>query len=209
MLAARAHRHLATWHSRRETVGRRQRLRSQPRRPDFAERVVDTLERVGVPADRLIIEITETALLTDPIRAAIVLAQLAASGVKISLDDFGSGHTSLRYLSTLPMHQLKIDKSFVTDMPDNKSHDAIVRSIIDLGHNLGLRVVAEGVETNGALLRLRAAGCDVAQGYLLARPMPLEQLSAWLLAIPVEGPVPGMTAVETMGIEPTTSTLQR
>jgi EAL domain-containing protein (putative c-di-GMP-specific phosphodiesterase class I) len=136
-----------------------------------------------------VVELTETALLTDPIRAAGVLAALAAAGVKISLDDFGSGQTSLGYLSTLPVHELKIDQSFVGDMTKDKSHDAIVRSLIDLGHNLGLRVVAEGVDTSGVLLRLRAAGCDIAQGFLLARPMPIDQLNAWLAAIPVEGTV--------------------
>lgn len=157
--------------------------------PYFAEHVIETLDRLGVPAQRLVVELTETALLTDPIRAAGVLAALAAAGVKISLDDFGSGQTSLGYLSTLPVHELKIDQSFVGDMTKDKSHDAIVRSLIDLGHNLGLRVVAEGVDTSGVLLRLRAAGCDIAQGFLLARPMPIDQLNAWLAAIPVEGTV--------------------
>jgi diguanylate cyclase (GGDEF)-like protein len=158
-------------------------------RAHFAEHVVETLDRLGVPARRLVVELTETALLTDPIRAASVLAELAAAGVKISLDDFGCGQTSLGYLSALPLHELKIDRSFVGDMTTDKSHDAIVRSIIDLGHNLGLRVVGEGVETNGVLLRLRAAGCDVAQGYLFARPMPIDQLTTWLVAVPVEGAV--------------------
>ncbi|MEP7111850.1 MAG: bifunctional diguanylate cyclase/phosphodiesterase, partial [Ilumatobacteraceae bacterium] len=158
--------------------------------PLFAEHVIATLARLGVPARRLVIELTETALLTDPIRAAAVLAALADAGVKISLDDFGSGQTSLGYLSTLPVHELKIDKGFVGDMTKDKSHDAIVRSIIDLGHNLGLRVVAEGVDSNGILLRLRAAGCDVAQGFLLARPMPLDRLAAWLAAVAFEGAAP-------------------
>jgi diguanylate cyclase len=159
-------------------------------RSDFAEQVVHTLDRLDMPASRLVVEITETALLTDPIRAASVLAKLAAAGVKVSLDDFGCGQTSLGYLSALPVHELKIDKSFVTDMMTDASHDAIVRSIIDLGHNLGLRVVAEGVETSGVLLRLRAAGCDVAQGFLLAAPMPISQLASWLIAVPVDEAVP-------------------
>ncbi len=158
-------------------------------RARFAEHVVETLDRLGMPARRLVLELTETALLTDPIRAASVLAELAAAGVTISLDDFGCGQTSLGYLSALPLHELKIDRSFVGDMTNDKAHDAIVRSIIDLGHNLGLRVVGEGVETNSVLLRLRTVGCDVAQGYLLARPMPIDQLTAWLGAVPVEGAV--------------------
>ena len=162
-------------------------------RADFAKHVVATLDRLGVPARRLVVEITETALLTDPIRAAGVLAELAVAGVKVSLDDFGCGQTSLGYLSALTVHELKIDKSFVTDMINVKAHDAIVRSIIDLGHNLGLRVVGEGVETNDVLLRLRSAGCDVAQGYLLARPMPIVALKAWLAAVPLEGVVAAWT----------------
>jgi diguanylate cyclase len=149
-------------------------------RADFAQRVVAILKRLGVPAHRLVVEITETTLLADPIRAASVLGELASAGVNISLDDFGSGQTSLGYLTALPLHELKIDKSFVTDMVSDRSHDAIVRSIIDLGHNLGLRVVGEGVETNDVLLRLRASGCDVVQGFVLARPMEIDQLARWM-----------------------------
>ncbi len=159
-------------------------------RADFAERVVGILDRLGVPAHRLVVEITETALLTDPIRAATVLNELAAAGVNISLDDFGCGQTLLAYLSALPLHELKIDKSFVTDMMTDVSHDAIVRSIIDLGHNLGLRVVAEGVETNAVLLRLRASGCDVVQGFLLGRPMTFDQLARWMTTLLPQGVVP-------------------
>jgi predicted signal transduction protein with EAL and GGDEF domain len=127
-----------------------------------------------------------------------VLGELSAAGVNISLDDFGSGQTSLGYLSALPLHELKIDQSFVTDMMANRSHDAIVRSIIDLGHNLGLRVVAEGVETNGVLLRLRASGCDVVQGFLLARPMAIEQLALWIATLPPEGVVPAWNEATSM-----------
>ena len=159
-------------------------------RADFAERVVRILDDVGMAANRLVVEITETALLTDPTRAIVVLEELAAAGVRISLDDFGSGQTSLGYLSALPLHELKIDRSFVTDMADHAGHDAIVRSVIDLGHNLGLRVVAEGVETTAVLLRLRACGCDLVQGYLLGRPMTIAQLTSWLAALPKKGAPP-------------------
>ena len=106
-----------------------------------------------------------------------VLTALAEAGVGISLDDFGRGQTSLGYLSALPVHELKIDRSFVTDMWKNTAHAAIVRSIVDLGHNLCMRVVAEGVETDEVLARLTDYGCDLAQGFLLARPMPAENLS--------------------------------
>jgi EAL domain-containing protein (putative c-di-GMP-specific phosphodiesterase class I) len=131
----------------------------------------------------LIVEVTETALLTDPEHAAAQLAELAAAGVRISIDDFGRGHTSLGYLSDLPIHELKIDRSFVADMPDNQAHAAVVRSIIDLGHNLALRVVGEGVETEDILTRLRDCDCDIAQGFLLARPMPTEALARWLAPV--------------------------
>jgi diguanylate cyclase len=109
-----------------------------------------------------------------------VLARLSTVGVRISVDDFGQGQTSLGYLSTLPLHELKIDKSFVGDLADNLGHAAIVRSVVDLGHNLGLQVVAEGVETRQAAALLTATGCDIAQGYLLARPMPADDFPPWL-----------------------------
>jgi EAL domain-containing protein (putative c-di-GMP-specific phosphodiesterase class I) len=144
--------------------------------------VIDTLAELNLPAERLIVEVTETALLSDPKRAAAVLARLAEAGVKISLDDFGQGQTSLGYLSALPLHELKIDRSFVGDMLDNAAHAAIVRSIIDLGHNLDLRVVGEGVETDETLASLHESGCDVAQGFLLARPMPVDDIAAWIRA---------------------------
>ena len=145
-------------------------------RAGFAEDIIETLQALDVPAQRLIIEVTETALMTDPAGAAGILAKLAAAGVNISLDDFGRGQTSLGYLSALPVHELKIDKSFVLGMLQNPAHAAIVRSIIDLGHNLGLRVVGEGVETDDVLTALREAGCDVAQGFLFARPKPAAEL---------------------------------
>jgi EAL domain-containing protein (putative c-di-GMP-specific phosphodiesterase class I) len=147
---------------------------------DFAEQVIRALRDADVPADRLIVEVTETALVVDPEQAARVLAELADAGVKISLDDFGRGQTSLGYLSALPVHELKIDRSLVSDMCQNPSHAAIVRSMIELGHNLSMRVVAEGIETEDVLAELGEYGCDVAQGYLLARPMAVKQLEQWL-----------------------------
>jgi diguanylate cyclase (GGDEF)-like protein len=152
-------------------------------RPDFADRVLKILQNVGVSPNRLTIEITETALLTDPVRAAIALSQLDAFGVQVSLDDFGTGQTSLRYLTSLPIDELKIDMSFVTDMLENPSHAAIVRAIIDLGHNLGLRVVAEGIETRDVFRALHESGCDIAQGFLLSRPMPVGDLPRFFAAV--------------------------
>ena len=149
-------------------------------KPDFPDRVQSALERAEVPPVRLIIEITETALIADPERAKASLAELDAHGVRVSIDDFGQGQTSLGYLSDLPVHELKIDKGFVYDMLTNPAHAAIVRSIVDLGHNLHMQVVAEGVETDAVLLGLREAHCDVAQGFLFARPMPFKNLERWL-----------------------------
>ncbi len=159
-------------------------------RPDFADRVLRILQNVGVSPDRLTIEITETALLADPVRAATALSQLDAFGVQVSLDDFGTGQTSLQYLSSLPIDELKIDMSFVTDMLENASHAAIVQAIIDLGHNLGLRVVAEGIETRDVFRALHDSGCDIAQGFLLSRPMPVGDLPRFFAAVPDALPAP-------------------
>jgi predicted signal transduction protein with EAL and GGDEF domain len=153
-------------------------------RLDFARRVVVALTERGLPPPRLIIEVTETALLADPARAALILTELSRAGVRVSLDDFGCGQTSLGYLSSLPVHELKIDKSFIGDMLSNPAHAAIVRSIVDLGHNLALRVVGEGVESMDVLDTLKATGCDVAQGFLFARPMPVGELETWLTVPP-------------------------
>ena len=151
-------------------------------RSEFARRVIDKLDSVGVAPGRLIVEITETALLTDPARAAKVLHELSEAGVEISIDDFGQGQTSLAYLSALPVDELKIDKSFVTDMLQHPAHAAIARSIIDLAHNLQLRVVGEGVESEEILNALQTRGCDIAQGFMVARPMAPDMLVEWLLA---------------------------
>ncbi|HEX5205316.1 MAG TPA: bifunctional diguanylate cyclase/phosphodiesterase [Actinoplanes sp.] len=151
-------------------------------RPDFADAVLAALSDAGIAPGRLTLEITETALLADPEVAADVLARLSATGVRVSIDDFGQGQTSLGYLSRLPLHELKIDRSFVTDLADNPAHAAIVRSVVDLGHNLGLQVVAEGVESRETVELLTATGCDIAQGFLLARPMPPGDLADWVAA---------------------------
>ena len=132
--------------------------------------VLDALSRAGVPAELLELEITESACMLNPESALAVIAELAAAGVRFTIDDFGTGYSSLAYLKRLPVHQIKVDKSFVVDMVDAGSDASIVRSIIDLGHNLGLDVVAEGVEDAPTLHLLRAAGCDFAQGFHLGRP---------------------------------------
>jgi diguanylate cyclase (GGDEF)-like protein len=152
----------------------------------FASRVTDALAASELSPDRLIVEVTETALMADPERAAYSLAELSATGVQLSIDDFGVGQTSLSYLSSLPITELKIDRMFITDMNQNFGHAAIVRAIIDLAHNLGFRVVGEGVEDESAFEQLTLGNCDVAQGFLFARPMPAEQLNAWFAERQVE-----------------------
>jgi predicted signal transduction protein with EAL and GGDEF domain len=149
-------------------------------RPDLPHQISAILTDLRLPARRLLVEVTETALLTDPRRAARLLNQLDAAGVYSSLDDFGQGQTSLAYLAELPVRELKIDKSFVSDMLKNPAHAAIVKSIIDLAHNLNLRVVAEGMDTPEIHQALRGLGCDIAQGFGIAKPMPIDMLHLWL-----------------------------
>jgi diguanylate cyclase len=148
--------------------------------PRLVTLLVNSLATSGVSPNRLTVEITETALMTDPERAAVVLHDLHRAGIAVSIDDFGTGQTSLSYLSALPIDEIKIDRSFISDMTLSVGHHAIVRSIVDLGHNLGLQVVGEGIETEEIASALSATGCEVAQGYLFARPMGAEALTNWL-----------------------------
>jgi diguanylate cyclase (GGDEF)-like protein len=141
--------------------------------------VAGLLAAHGVPAAFLELEVTESALMTEPTRAKRLLEQLTALGVGISIDDFGAGYTSLGQLKNLPVSELKIDRSFVMTMTEDNSDAVIVHSVVDLGHNLGLTIVAEGVETEQALLALKEFGCDVAQGYHLCRPVPVAAFDAW------------------------------
>jgi diguanylate cyclase (GGDEF)-like protein len=145
---------------------------------DLPHRLEARLARHGATAHGFCLEITESAIMDDPARAELTLQHLAERGFKLSIDDFGTGYSSLAYLSRLPVQELKIDKSFVMAMERQPQDATIVRSTIDLAHNLGLSVVAEGVE-NAQILRLLASlGCDEAQGYHLGRPMPLEAFEA-------------------------------
>jgi diguanylate cyclase len=149
-------------------------------RAEFAQEVIDILEQADAHPSRLLVEMTETAVLSDPRRVAATLATLSRAGVRASLDDFGQGQTSLGHLAGLPLYELKIDKGFVAELSRDPAHAAIVGSIITLAHRLGLRVVAEGVETEEDGAVLAELGCDVAQGFLIARPMPVADLRAWL-----------------------------
>ncbi len=141
--------------------------------------VTQLLARHGVAAALLKLEVTESAIMTDPVRASAVLERLHASGVALSIDDFGAGYTSLGQLKTLPVTELKVDRSFVRTMATDTSNSMIVRSVVELGHNLGLCAVAEGVETHEILNQLAAYGCDVAQGYHLSRPLPAVDFDRW------------------------------
>ncbi|MEV4513394.1 bifunctional diguanylate cyclase/phosphodiesterase [Dactylosporangium sp. NPDC049525] len=137
-------------------------------------------EQHAVPTHRLVVEITESVIMSDPTRALEVLNRLHALGVRLSIDDFGTGYSSLAYLKNLPVQELKVDRSFVTHMRERQSELAIVRSTVDLGHNLGMRVVAEGVEDAATWQALSALGCDEIQGYFLSRPMPSADVVPWL-----------------------------
>jgi diguanylate cyclase (GGDEF)-like protein/PAS domain S-box-containing protein len=149
---------------------------------EFPRRLQDALERCGVEAALLELEVTESAMLANPKRAKLVLRELSALGVRLSIDDFGTGYSSLSYLRELPVDEIKIDRSFVMRMEDEGADVAIVRSTIDLGRNLGLEVVAEGVETQEIWDRLLALGCQTAQGYFLSRPVEADALTAWMRA---------------------------
>ncbi|MEM9201986.1 MAG: bifunctional diguanylate cyclase/phosphodiesterase [Actinomycetota bacterium] len=142
--------------------------------------VAEELRRSGLDPNRLCLEITETTMMGDPVRTHRILHRLEAFGVRFSVDDFGTGHSSLVNLRNLPVDELKVDRSFVMRMLDEQHDDVIVRSTIDLGHNLGLKVVAEGVENDAILRRLGELGCDIAQGYHISRPMPPADFTAFV-----------------------------
>jgi diguanylate cyclase (GGDEF)-like protein len=144
------------------------------------DRVVALLQGYGCAAKWIVLEITESAILDDPGHAVENLKRLSALGCKLSIDDYGTGYSSLAYLRRLPLDELKIDKSFVMGMVRDASDQVIVRSTIDLAHNMGLGVVAEGVEDEETLERLRMLGCDMVQGYFLSRPMDSDLVAAWM-----------------------------
>jgi diguanylate cyclase (GGDEF)-like protein len=147
--------------------------------PSFTASLVALLEESRVPAARLTLEITEGALMDDPERAIDVLWELRRAGVRLSVDDLGVGHSSLAYLKRLPVHEIKIDKSFVTRMVDDGDDEAIVTAIIAMVHRLRMTVVAEGVEDERTLMRLAELGADLAQGYWMSRPVPAAEIAPW------------------------------
>jgi len=148
--------------------------------PSFFSYVENVLKDTHVPSDMITFEITESAVMSDPESALKTLQQLSNLGTNLSIDDYGTGFSSLQYLKIMPIDEIKIDKSFVTDMVNYDNDAVIVRSIIDLSHNLGLKVVAEGVETQDVYDILEILRCDVIQGYHISRPVPSDNLEHWL-----------------------------
>jgi len=147
-----------------------------PELPGTIRRILDQYQ---FPANRIMLEITESAMMNDPVRARQILHALNAMNIKLAIDDFGTGFSSLGYLKLLPVDCLKIDKSFVIEMLENENDAIIVQSTIDLAHNLGLSVIAEGVENQETMLRLRKLKCDAAQGYHISRPLPQMEFQEW------------------------------
>jgi len=153
---------------------------------DLAAQITDMLRTARLDPSRLQLELTESTVMSDPARTIGILRRLRATGVGLAIDDFGTGHSSLAYLTNLPATELKIDKSFVSAMETDPASRTVVRSIIDLGRNLGLEVLAEGIETAHQLESLREMGCHLGQGYLFSRPVPVDefdrQVDSWTAA---------------------------
>jgi diguanylate cyclase (GGDEF)-like protein len=143
-------------------------------------KVLSLLEKWNVDPRFLKIEITESSIMADPAHALAIMSMLQSMGVRLSVDDFGTGYSSLTHLRQLPIDEIKIDKSFVMGMLTSDADAAIVRTVIDLAHNLGKQVCAEGVENPETLQRLEEMGCDLAQGYYISRPVPAAALMTWL-----------------------------
>ena len=161
------------------------------RMPELRDAISSTLEMWRLPRGALTLEITESIVMEDPDHMVQLLQEFQEMGVRGSIDDYGTGYSSLAYLLRLPVREMKIDRAFVADMATNPQSEKIVRSTIDLAHDLGLLVVAEGIEDQATWDALAALGCDLAQGYFIARPMPADALRIWLrerrssLAVPV------------------------
>jgi EAL domain-containing protein (putative c-di-GMP-specific phosphodiesterase class I) len=146
--------------------------------PHIVDTVEGILSRTGLPPEHLTLEITETALMKDAASALLVLRALKDLGVLLAIDDFGTGYSSLSYLQRFPLDILKVDSNFVEDLGVSGEDEEIVSAVINLAHVLGLKVVAEGVETEQQLDVLRSLNCDFAQGYLFSRPLPAADLVA-------------------------------
>jgi EAL domain-containing protein (putative c-di-GMP-specific phosphodiesterase class I) len=150
------------------------------RNPEFFDIVEAALQRHGLPPDAISMEVTESVVVVNPEAAIAVLDRFQQKGIRLSVDDYGTGYSSLAQLSRLPVNELKIDKAFVTNLPRQQADQVIVKSTIEMAHALGLGVVAEGVEDAESLEWLRRLGCEMAQGYYICRPKPAAELIEWL-----------------------------
>jgi EAL domain-containing protein (putative c-di-GMP-specific phosphodiesterase class I) len=147
--------------------------------PAFPDRVAELMDRYGTAAGQLTIEITESALVDDPTRAAAALRDMRDRGVLLSIDDFGTGYSSMSYLQVMPLDELKIDRQFTTEILSTSRGRPIVTAIVDLAHALGLQVVVEGIEDERTHAMIAEMGCEIAQGYLFCRPLPADDFARW------------------------------
>jgi EAL domain-containing protein (putative c-di-GMP-specific phosphodiesterase class I)/TRAP-type C4-dicarboxylate transport system permease small subunit len=157
--------------------------------PRFVDKVLETMAREGCPACRLILEVTESAALSDRERATQILSDLRAAGVKIALDDFGTGYSSLGILQELPLDEMKVDRSFVTDLAEFGRKQAVLQAMIEVGHRLGLIVTIEGVEHESSVDWLSSHGCDVVQGFFFSRPLDADAARRWLKVPAAKEPI--------------------
>ena len=175
---------LAQWAQKPELAGIQLAVNvsaQQLRQPDFVQQVLSVVERCGVQPGRLKLELTESMLVDNVDDVIAKMTQLKAHGVVFSLDDFGTGYSSLSYLKHLPLDQLKIDRAFVSELLTSANDAAIAKTVVSLGRNLGLNVIAEGVETEGQLNHLKAIGCEAFQGYWFSKPLPLPEFDIFVI----------------------------
>ena len=150
---------------------------------DLITHINKLLKQHGLAPSKLCLEITESAMMANPLHAIETLGQLSKMGISLAIDDFGTGFSSLAYLKQMPVNELKIDKSFVINMENDDNDEVIVKSTVDLAHNLGLKVTAEGVETELAWSQLTAMGCDEVQGNLMSEPLNQLDLEVWMKSV--------------------------
>ena len=179
----RAFQHCATWHKKGVEIKISVNLSAKDLLdPSLPDTVAGVTASTSIKPDWIIFEITESAIMTDPERALITVNRLHQMGFELAVDDFGTGYSSLAYLKKMPLTELKIDKSFVEDIQNSENDAVIVKATINLGHNLGLQVTAEGVETEEILNQLKEYGCDIAQGYYFTKPLSVADFNDWVAA---------------------------
>ncbi|MDX1457211.1 MAG: EAL domain-containing protein, partial [Marinobacter sp.] len=150
------------------------------REPEFPLYVQRLMASHPQHRGHITLEVTETSMMLDPINSLRALQSLDATGIPLSIDDFGSGYSSLSYIKQLPAREIKIDRSLVTELPSQSEDRVIVQTTINMCHSLGYQVVAEGVENQGTMALLQEMGCDMVQGFILSKPMPIDALLSWL-----------------------------